>query len=130
MGVHEFDTLRWLTGQELSSVVGLGNPDTVGLVARMSGATTGVITLTRRHPPGDLCRVEVLGTEGVRSVAYLDPPHSERQLVTALRAQAEGFAAALGGSSPEGADGRDAAIALEGAERAAAALETAEEALA
>jgi myo-inositol 2-dehydrogenase/D-chiro-inositol 1-dehydrogenase len=130
MGVHEFDTLRWLTGQELASVVGLGDPDTVGLIARMSGGATGVITLTRRHPPGDLCRVEVVATEGVRAVAYLDPPHSERQLVTALRAQAEGFAAALGGSAPQGADGEDAAIALDGAERAAAALETAEEALA
>jgi myo-inositol 2-dehydrogenase / D-chiro-inositol 1-dehydrogenase len=141
MGVHEFDTLRWLTGQELSAVVGLpspiplgdpvpGDPDTVGLIARMSGGATGVITLTRRHPPGDLCRVEVVATEAVRTVAYLDPPHSERQLVDALRAQAEGFAAALGGAAPQGADGEDAAIALEGAERAAMALEAAEEALA
>jgi myo-inositol 2-dehydrogenase / D-chiro-inositol 1-dehydrogenase len=141
MGVHEFDTLRWLTGQEVSAVVGLpspialgdrvpGDPDTVGLITRMSAGATGVITLTRRHPPGDLCRVEVVATEGVRTVAYLDPPHSEQQLVDALRAQAEGFAAALGGAAPHGANGEDAAIALEGAERAAMALEAAEEALA
>jgi myo-inositol 2-dehydrogenase / D-chiro-inositol 1-dehydrogenase len=137
MGVHEFDTLRWLTGQELSAVVGLpsfvsygepipGDPDTVGLVARLSGGATGVVTLTRRHPPGDLCRVEVLATEGSRTVAYLDPPHSESQMVDALRAQAEGFADALAGAPPQGASGEDAAIALEGAERAAVALEATE----
>jgi myo-inositol 2-dehydrogenase / D-chiro-inositol 1-dehydrogenase len=141
MGVHEFDTLRWLTGQELSAVSGLpsplvvappvpGDPDTVGLVARMSEGAIGVVTLTRRHPPGDLCRVQVVATEGVRDVSYLEPPESERQLVDALRAQAEGFAAALGGSPPQGAGGEDAAGALEDAERAATALDAAEEALA
>jgi myo-inositol 2-dehydrogenase / D-chiro-inositol 1-dehydrogenase len=138
MGVHEFDTLRWLTGQELSAMVGLASmeagrpsdadPDTVGLVARLSGGASAVVTLTRRHPPGDLCRVEVLGSEAARAVAYLEPPRSEEQLVEALRAQAEGFAAALDGAPREGASAHDAAIALEAAERAAETLEGGEEA--
>jgi myo-inositol 2-dehydrogenase/D-chiro-inositol 1-dehydrogenase len=139
MGVHEFDTLRWLTGQEPSTTVGLfspiafgepvpGDPDTVGLVTLLTGGTTAVVTLTRRHPPGDVCRVDVLATEGVRSVPYLEPPRSEEQLVDALRAQAEGFAAAVAGAPPEGAGGHEAALALEDAERAAATIELAEEA--
>ncbi len=137
MGVHEFDTLRWLTGQELSAMMGIAStepgrpsgadPDTVGIVARLSGGASAIVTLTRRHPPGDLCRVEVLGSEGARAVAYLEPPRSQQQLVDALRAQAEGFAAALGGAPREGASAHDAAIALEAAERAAEALEEAEE---
>ena len=133
MGVHEFDTLRWLTGQELTTVVGLpstlhygepvaGDLDTVGLVAGLSGGATGVITLARRHPPGDLCKVEVLAAEGYRAVTYLDPPNSEPQLVDALRRQAEGFAAALAGAEPTGASGHDAASALDAAEWAARAV--------
>lgn len=141
MGVHEFDTLRWLTGQDLLGLAGFPSPihyaepipgaaDNVSLVARLSRGAGGVITLTRRHPPGDMCRVEVLAADAVEVVTYLEPPRSEEQLVEALRLQAEGFAGLVGGAARDGATLDDAGIALESAEAAAAALEAGEEALA
>jgi len=141
MGVHEFDTLRWLTGQELLGFAGFpssvhyaepipGDADNVSLVAGLSGGASGVITLTRRHPPGDMCRVEVLAADSVEVVTYLEPPRSEEQLVEALRLQAEGFAELVAGTPGEGATLEDAVIALESAEAAAAALEAGDQALA
>jgi myo-inositol 2-dehydrogenase/D-chiro-inositol 1-dehydrogenase len=65
MGVHDFDLLCWLTGQEIESICGHastvssvdpvpGDPESASFVVRMSGGTSGLINLGRRHPPGEL----------------------------------------------------------------------------
>jgi len=125
MGVHEFDELRWLTGQEIVSVTGVaseahvdGDPDGVALALRLDGGATGVVSLLRHHPPGDLCRVEVVGTKDAVRIDFLAPADGEQVFLEALRAQAADFAAAVAGQASAGATPDDAARALEVAERA------------
>jgi len=128
MGVHEFDQLRWLTGQDVVEVTGVassvcsappveGDPEGVSLAVRLSGGATGLVSLLRRHPPGDLCRVEVIGTRSVAGLAFVAPPDGEETLLDALRAQAKDFAAAIRGAASAGATVTDAARVLEIAER-------------
>jgi myo-inositol 2-dehydrogenase/D-chiro-inositol 1-dehydrogenase len=133
MGVHEFDQLRWLTGQEIVSIAGAasgvsfdppvdGDPEGIVLALVLDGGTAGVVTLLRRHPPGDLCRVELVGTKGAARIDFLAPSDGERPFIDALRAQAEDFAAAIAGRPSSAATPADAARALEAAEQATAAL--------
>ena len=136
MGVHEFDQLRWLTGQDIgalravaSGVVadGLGEPggqspdvDSAQVVAELSGGGSGLISLGRYHPAGDMARAEVFGTRGTVRCDFLDPAEGERAQLDALRRQAESFAAFARGGPCEGAAGADAIAALDAAERAGA----------
>jgi myo-inositol 2-dehydrogenase / D-chiro-inositol 1-dehydrogenase len=136
MGVHEFDQLRWLTGQEiggLRAVVsglvpdGLGEapdqtPDVDGaqVVAGLSGGAAGFISLGRYHPAGDMARAEAFGTRGTERCDFLDPAEGERAQLEALRRQAQSFAAFARGGRCEGATGADAVAALAAAEQAAA----------
>jgi len=146
MGVHEFDQLRWLTGQDIGTVhavaAGLpgteavrGDVDSAELIAELSGGTVGFVSLGRYHPPGDMAAAEVFGTGGTVRCDFLDPADGERAQLDALRRQAEDFAATAGGAgSGNGANGgagsgqgggataADAVAALEAAEQATAAV--------
>jgi myo-inositol 2-dehydrogenase/D-chiro-inositol 1-dehydrogenase len=133
MGVHEFDQLRWLSGQsvtQLKAVVATaasapavpGDAESAGVLCTLNGGCTGIISLGRRHPPGDICRVEVFGTEGVEICPFLNPQDGEETFLQALRLQAEGFASWVRGGSAGGATAADAVAALELAERAAGDL--------
>jgi len=138
MGVHEFDQLRWLTGQEIGTLRavasglvpgGLGEPphqsmdvDSVQVIAELSGGGSGLISLGRFHPAGDMARAEVFGTHGTARCDFLDPAEGERAQLEALRLQAESFAAFAAGGPAQGATGADAVAALDAAQRAAAAL--------
>ena len=138
MGVHEFDQLRWLTGQDitgLSAVAsgpvpgGLGEPpdqapdvDGAQVIAQLSGGGTGFISLGRYHPAGDMARAEAFGTRGTVRCDFLDPAEGERAQLEAVRLQAESFAAYARGGSCQGATGADAVAALEAAEQAGAAI--------
>jgi myo-inositol 2-dehydrogenase/D-chiro-inositol 1-dehydrogenase len=142
MGVHEFDQLRWLTGQDvtgLSAVAsglvpdGLGEPpdqapdvDSAQVIAELSGGGTGFISLGRYHPAGDMARAEAFGTRGTARCDFLDPAEGERAQLEAVRLQAESFAAFARGGRCEGATGADAIAALEAAERAGAAIRAGE----
>jgi myo-inositol 2-dehydrogenase/D-chiro-inositol 1-dehydrogenase len=128
MGVHELDQLRWLTGQEIAAVAPVsatvtfdppveGDPESVALALELSGGAIALVSLLRRHPPGDLCRVEVVATEGAVRIDFLSPADGEAPFLAALRAQALDFAAAIGGEPSQGATAEDAARALEAAER-------------
>src|SRR4029077_11352986 len=67
MGVHEFDQTRWLTGQEFGEIHAVaaevageaypGDPESAQAVAALSGGSTAVISLGRRFPLGDVCKV-------------------------------------------------------------------------
>jgi myo-inositol 2-dehydrogenase / D-chiro-inositol 1-dehydrogenase len=132
MGVHEFDQVRWLTGQELGDLqvtasplggdAATGDPDSAQAVTGMSGGTTAFVSLGRYFPGGDMARVEVFGTvDAVRS-QFLDPSDGERAQLDALLRQAEGFAAYSSGGPRTGATIDDAAAALAAAERARSQL--------
>jgi myo-inositol 2-dehydrogenase/D-chiro-inositol 1-dehydrogenase len=127
MGVHEFDTIRWLTGQEIVEFVGLasdvnwappveGDPETVNLVVLLSEGATAVVSLARRHVPGDLCRIDILGGEAAASLTYIDPANAEAMLIEALRRQAEALGASTQGAPLRGATIADAEAALAAAE--------------
>ena len=89
MGVHEFDQLRWLTGQDitqLSAVAagvipdGLGEAphrtadvDSAQVITQLSGGGTGFISLGRYHPAGDMARAEVFGTHGTARCDFSTP---------------------------------------------------------
>jgi myo-inositol 2-dehydrogenase / D-chiro-inositol 1-dehydrogenase len=128
MGVHEFDQMRWLTGQEVGAVAGVaavtaiehveGDPESVELAVALTGGAVGSVSLARRYEPGETVRVEVLGFDGAASIAFVAPPTGDETIAAALRAQAEDFARAGG----EGATVADALAALDAAERARAAV--------
>jgi myo-inositol 2-dehydrogenase / D-chiro-inositol 1-dehydrogenase len=130
MGVHEFDQTRWLTGQEFGAISSLfcgvaeepwpGDPESAQAMAELSGGTTAVVSLGRRFPLGDVCKVEVYGTKDAEECKFLWPPTADETFFGALRLQAESFARHVRGGPLEGAGGNDAAAALEAAERAAA----------
>jgi myo-inositol 2-dehydrogenase/D-chiro-inositol 1-dehydrogenase len=128
MGVHELDQLRWLTGQEIAAVTLVastvtfdppveGDPESIAMTVELSGGTIALVSLLRRHPPGDLCRVEVVATDGAARIDFLSPADGEAPFLAALRAQADDFCAAIRGEPSQGATGEDAARALEAAER-------------
>jgi myo-inositol 2-dehydrogenase/D-chiro-inositol 1-dehydrogenase len=143
MGVHEFDQLRWLTGQDITALSavasglvpgGLGDPpdqapdvDSAQVIAELSGGGTGFISLGRYHSAGDMARAEAFGTGGTARCDFLDPAEGERAQLEAVRRQAESFAAFARGGPCEGATGADAIAALEAAEQAGAAIHMGEE---
>jgi myo-inositol 2-dehydrogenase/D-chiro-inositol 1-dehydrogenase len=90
-------------------------------MGELSGGTTAVVSLGRRFPLGDVCKVEVYGTKGAEECRFLWPPTADESFFGALRLQAESFARHVRGGPLEGAGGNDAAAALEAAERAAQA---------
>lgn len=126
MGVHEFDQIRWLTGQDITSIhttrATFATEECAQSLATLSGGTTALISLGQHFPLGDVCRVEVFGTRDAAESRFLWPPDADATFHDALRRQAEAFAAWAGGGPPQGASASDALAALAAAERAGAAL--------
>ncbi len=131
MGVHEFDQLRWLTGQEMSldSVVESSvfaepyvedDAESIMISGRLSGGGVAGVSLGRRYDRGDSCWVEVIGTLGSRRCEFMVGPEGEKVFQRALVAQIDAFAAAVGGEASDGATADDAVTALGLAERGAA----------
>jgi len=129
MGVHELDQLRWLTGSELGAIGGVagsvgwddpvdGDPELVALSIELSSGSAAAVTLARRYPPGETCRVEVIGLDGTEALDFVAPPDGDETIAAALRAQAEDFAR----GRSEGSTVEDAIAALAAAERAKAAI--------
>jgi myo-inositol 2-dehydrogenase/D-chiro-inositol 1-dehydrogenase len=120
MGVHEFDQVRWLTGQEFSglkvatAVAGgsAADPDCGQLVAELDGGSTALVSLGRWHPDGDMCAVQVFGTKGTAWSPFLQPPDGDAVFRDALRRQAEDFAAGARSGRGAGATIGDAVAAL------------------
>jgi myo-inositol 2-dehydrogenase / D-chiro-inositol 1-dehydrogenase len=122
MGVHEFDQIRWLTGQEFTSLqtarTGGSDPDCAQIVGELDGGSTAVISLGRFHPAGDSVKVEVYGTKGTANDWFLHPVGGEAVFHQALRAQAEDFARLVRTGAGTGARAADAVAALKAAELA------------
>jgi len=130
MGVHEFDQVRWLTGQEFGTVRpaaartsgSADDPDCAQLVAELDGGSVAMVSLGRWHPAGDVCRVEVYGTSGTVSCPFLRPADADAVFRQALRHQAEDFARAVRAGIGAGAVIADAIAALTVARSAAGQL--------
>jgi len=129
MGVHEFDQIRWLTGQDLTRLhaaassfsADAADPENAQVLCTLSAGSTALVSLGRRYPLGDVCRVEAFGTRDAEDCRFLWPPDGEQVFLHALRRQAEGFAAWVRGGPATGATAHDAVAALDAAERAATA---------
>jgi myo-inositol 2-dehydrogenase / D-chiro-inositol 1-dehydrogenase len=126
MGVHEFDQLRWLSGQDVDRVSGLasgvayddpveGDPESVALLCSLSGGTLGIVSLGRRFSEGDSCWLEVIGTQGHERIDFMAGTDGERVFHQALISQVEAFAAAVRDRVLRGAGADDASQALRAA---------------
>ena len=133
MGVHEFDQIRWLTGQELVDVAAVaagvgweepvpGDPESVAAVARLSDGAVATVSLGRRLSLCEGCWVEVIGTEGHARSVFVWGDDGAQVIDEALVAQVESFAASVRGGPQQGATGEDALRAIEAAELAARSL--------
>ncbi len=133
MGVHEFDQLRWLTGQDITDMHAVaasvahdpqvpGDAESAQVLGRLSGGSTGLVSLGRRFPAGDVCWAQVFGTRNVEECRFLWPPDSDTTFLHALRMQAESFARWVRGAEPEGAQAEDAVAALTAAQTASRVL--------
>ncbi len=133
MGVHEFDQLRWLTGQDIADMHAVatsialdphvpGDAESAQVLCRLSGGSTGLVSLGRRFPAGDVCWAQVFGTRNAEECRFLWPPDGETAFLHALRLQAESFARWVGGGAPEGAQAEDAVAALTAAQTASRVL--------
>jgi myo-inositol 2-dehydrogenase/D-chiro-inositol 1-dehydrogenase len=133
MGVHEFDQIRWLTGQEVTDVSALaadvtseepvpGDPESVAAVAELSGGAVATVSLGRRLSVCEGCWVEVVGTEGYARELFVWGDDGPGVIHAAVVTQLEAFAAAVRGAPQQGATGEDALRAIETAERAAESL--------
>jgi myo-inositol 2-dehydrogenase / D-chiro-inositol 1-dehydrogenase len=131
MGVHEFDQLRWLTGQDIAglSVVtsgeapdGIADVDGAQVILSLTGGATAFVSLGRYFRLGDAVWAEAFGTEGHERCDVIDPAEGEVAQLAALRAQAESFASFAAGGPCEGATIDDAIAALTAAEQVTAAI--------
>jgi myo-inositol 2-dehydrogenase/D-chiro-inositol 1-dehydrogenase len=120
MGVHEFDQVRWLTGQEFSTVKVVtsrlastaSDPDCGQIAAEMDGGSTAAVSLGRWHPAGDSCKVEVFGTKGTEMSWFLQPSAGDKVFRHALKLQAEDFIRSVSAGGGTGATVTDAVAAL------------------
>lgn len=133
MGVHEFDQVRWLVGQDVRWVAAApagpsasprvsADPDCATILAQLSGGASAVVSLGRRFPYADSCWLEVWGTEGYERLTFMWDRAGQEVFARSMRRQAEAFARALRGGRADGAGGEDAVAALSAAEAAAASL--------
>jgi myo-inositol 2-dehydrogenase/D-chiro-inositol 1-dehydrogenase len=131
MGVHEFDQLRWLTGQDIAGLAvvssgaapdGIADVDGAQVVLTLSGGATGFVSLGRWFPAGDAVWAEAFGTRGHERCDVIDPAEGEVAQLEALRRQAESFASFAQGGPCQGATADDAVAALVAAEQVTAAI--------
>jgi myo-inositol 2-dehydrogenase/D-chiro-inositol 1-dehydrogenase len=133
MGVHEFDQIRWLTGQEVGDVFAIaagvaseapvpGDPESVTAVAALSRGAVATVSLGRRLSVCEGCWVEIVGTDGHARELFVWGDEGAGVIHAAVVAQIEAFAAAVRGAVQQGATGEDALRAIEAAERATESL--------
>lgn len=133
MMVHELDQIRWLSGQDFDDVKALAakvedepvpaDAECATALFRLSGGSTAAATAGRRYPGGDSIRVMVYGTRDAADLLIHRPAEGLDVIAEALRRQAAGFAARVGGAEGTGgATAADAVAALAAAEAATPAL--------
>jgi myo-inositol 2-dehydrogenase/D-chiro-inositol 1-dehydrogenase len=136
--IHDFDLVRWLSGQEVLSVYVDGgdreldafdprlDPDTIVASLRMTGGAIAAVTVTRLSPLGYDVRAELVGSRDHLAVGWSDrsPVHSvgrttsgdtnehwgswQTRFKDAYRHEVEAFLIAISAGVPSGAAVRDA----------------------
>jgi len=100
--VHDFDLVRWLSEDEVTSVFAAGarreggsfdpslDPDTIIVVLKLRSGALGVVSVSRLSPLGYDVRAEVLGSADHVSVGWTDrsPIHAVERLANTLRPDA------------------------------------------
>jgi myo-inositol 2-dehydrogenase / D-chiro-inositol 1-dehydrogenase len=130
MGVHEFDQVRWLTGEGIDRVEAeaarhVSDPlvrghdvDAAQALLGLSGGATALVSLGRHFAEGDMVAVEVFGSRGHQRLIVLDPAGGETTMYEALARQAEAFVDLARSGRAGGAGIDDAVAVLEAAARA------------
>jgi myo-inositol 2-dehydrogenase / D-chiro-inositol 1-dehydrogenase len=151
--IHDFDLVRWLSGEEVLSVYVDGadrnrrvfdprfDPDTVVASLRLTGGALAAVTVTRLSPLGYDVRAELVGSRDHVAVGWSERTPvrsverdskaigSERwsswrtRFEEAYRSEVRGFLEAVGGAADPGAGVRDAVEAHRIAEAARKSLE-------
>ncbi|WFE36090.1 Gfo/Idh/MocA family oxidoreductase [Micromonospora sp. WMMD975] len=139
MGVHEFDQIRWLTGQDIVRVAAqpagpVTDPavrghdvDSAQALLGLAAGGTALVSLGRHFPGGDMATVEVFGTRGHQRLMFLDPADGDATMYAALARQAEDFAELVRTGRSAGAGVADAVAVLDAAHLATAQLTRAQE---
>ena len=135
MGVHEFDVVRWLTGQSVASVVAVQTPaldplarpdaDNAQALLSLSGGATAAVSLGRHHPGGDLVTDRGSSVrQGMNDGRCSIPATATSPCWKLLRGRRSRFAELIRGGRRRGAGTADAVAALHDAARAVEALRT------
>jgi myo-inositol 2-dehydrogenase/D-chiro-inositol 1-dehydrogenase len=151
--IHDFDLVRWLSGQEVVSVYADGaqrdlrafdprlDPDTVVASLRLSGGALAAVTVSRLSALGYDVRAELIGSRDHVAVGWSNrtPVHSlergstvtsdgrwsswQMRFEQAYRAELTGFLESVAGGADPGAGVQDAVEAHRIAEAARISLE-------
>ena len=135
--IHDFDLVRWLSGEEVLSVYVDGadrereifdrrfDPDTIAASLRLTGGALASVTVTRLSPNGYDVRAELVGSRGDATVTGGREPWRswETRFEAAYRNELAGFLQAVAGGADGGATIRDAVEAQRIAEAARTSLD-------
>lgn len=132
--IHDFDMVRWLSGEEVLSVYVDGadrerpfdprlDPDTISASLQLTGGALAAVTVTRLSPSGYDVRAELVGSRAHVTVAGERRSSWETRFEDAYRAELAGFLEAVTGGSNSGATVQDAVEAQRIAEAARRSLE-------
>lgn len=143
MGIHDFDVVRWLTGDEIQRVYAetaalvypelttVGDVDNAQITLRLNSGALGNIEVSRTAKYGYDIRGEVVGTEGALQIGYLQEtavltltqagvrhdvvPHFPERFGPAYTAQIAAFVACVRDDKPPAVTAQDARAALQAA---------------
>lgn len=151
--IHDFDLVRWLSGEEVLSVYADGaqrdgpafdprlDPDTIVASLRLTGGVLAAVTVSRMSPLGYDVRAELVGSRDHVSVGWTNrtpirsvEPHStaiasqrwrswQSRFEEAYRRELSEFLGAVAGGGDSGAGVRDAVEAHRIADAAKVSLE-------
>ena len=152
--VHDFDLVRWLSGDEITSVFAEAasrhggpfdprlDPDTITVTLKLRSGALGLISISRLSPLGYDVRAEVLGSKDHVSIGWTarSPIHAletsgmplqpgiwktwQDRFVDAYRAELGAFLAVAAGQRPVPVTVHDAVAAQQIAEAARRSAET------
>lgn len=143
MGIHDFDVVRWLTGDEIQRVytetaalvypelTTVGDVDNAQITLRFNSGALGNIEVSRTAKYGYDIRGEVVGTEGALQIGYLQEtavltltkagvrhdvvPHFPERFGPAYTAQIAAFVGCVRDDRPPTVTAQDARAALQAA---------------
>lgn len=123
--IHDFDTVRWLFGQEVDEVYATGevlgfpifreydDVDTSAIVLKLAGGPLGILTGGRHSPPGYDVRAEIFGSNDTLRIE-VGKGHTDylSRFGDAYRAEVDHFLQVARGEAANPCTARDALEAL------------------